>query len=320
MEVRAIPGVSSLSYLCARLRTTWQDAFVVSAHGRAHNAAGAVRTHAKTFLLTGGSTSAQDICAQLCAQGLGEVRVHVGERLSYKDERIVCGTARELAERAFGSLAAMFVLNERPLAPEVRAPELPDDAFVRGKVPMTKQEVRQLAICKLAIRPADTVWDVGAGTGSVSVEAARAACAGQVLAVERADEAVALIEENRARFGLSNLHVVHGCAPEALAGLDAPDRVFVGGSSGSLEGILRAALAANPAVRLCVAAVTLETVSSALACVQALDLREVDICQVGIARAHEAGAYHLMRAQNPVYLIAAEGPGAPPSCGGGGVR
>ena len=318
-EVRTIPGVSSLSYLCARLQTTWQDAFVVSAHGRAHNAVGAVRTHAKTFLLTGGASSAQDICAQLVAHGLGEVRVHVGERLSYDDERIVTGTARELAEHPFESLAVMLVLNDSPLVPEVRAPELPDDAFARGKVPMTKQEVRQLAICKLRIRPTDTVWDVGAGTGSVSVEAARAACEGQVLAIERNPEAVALIEANRARYGLSNLQVVQGAAPEALEGLDAPDRVFVGGSSGSLDGILRAALAANPAVRLCVTAITLETVADVLACVRALDLRNVDICQVSIAKAHEAGAYHLMQAQNPVYLIVAEGPGEAATLDAGGL-
>ena len=320
MDVHAIPGVSSLSYLCARLRTTWQDAWVVSAHGRAHDAAGAVQTHAKTFLLTGGATSAREVCAELVARGLGEVRVHVGERLSYDDERIVCGTAAELAGRSFASLSAMLVTNEHPLTPEVRAPELPDASFVRGKVPMTKQEVRQLAICKLRIRPGDTVWDVGAGTGSVSVEAARAACAGRVFAIEHSPEALGLIEENRRRFGLPNLHVVAGSAPAVLVGLDAPDRVFVGGSAGSLEAILRAALAANPAVRLCVTAVTLETLSCLLACVGSLGLREVDICQVGIARAWEAGAYHLMRAENPVYLVTAEGPGTAPAADGGGAR
>ena len=319
MEVHSIPGISSLSYLCARLRTIWQDAYVVSAHGRAHNAVGAVQTHAKTFLLTGGATSAQDICAQLVEHGLGGVRVHVGERLSYEDERIVSGTAAELAEHSFAALAVMLVLND-PLTPEVRAPELSDEAFVRGRVPMTKCEVRQLAICKLRIRPDDTVWDVGAGTGSVSVEAARAACAGQVLAIERNPEALELIEENRRRFGLTNLRIVAGSAPDALGGLDAPDRVFVGGSQGSLKAILRTAIVANPDVLLCVTAITLETLAAMLSCVENLGLREVDICQVSVAKAHEAGAYHLMRAENPVYLVVAKGPGAVADADGGGAR
>lgn len=320
MDVRAIPGISSLSYLCARLQMAWQDAYVVSAHGREHNAVGAVQTHVKTFLLTGGATSVQDICAQLASRGLGGVQVHVGERLSYEDERIVSGTAEELAGCAFASLSAMLVINECPLVPQVRAPELSDGAFARGKVPMTKQEVRQLVICKLKIRPDDTVWDVGAGTGSVSVEAARAACEGQVLAIERDPEALALIERNKERFGLSNLRVVPGSAPSALVGLPAPDRVFVGGSQGSLEAILQAALAANPDALLCMTAVTLETLASVLGCVKNLGLCEVDIFQLSVSRAHEAGSYHLMRAENPVYLVSAKGPGSVPAVDGGGAQ
>ena len=320
MDVRAIPGISSLSYLCARLQMAWQDAYVVSAHGREHNAVGAVQTHVKTFLLTGGATSAQDICAQLASRGLGGVQVHVGERLSYEDERIVSGTAEELAGCAFASLSAMLVINECPLVPQVRAPELSDGAFARGKVPMTKQEVRQLVICKLKIRPDDTVWDVGAGTGSVSVEAARAACEGQVLAIERDPEALALIERNKERFGLSNLRIVPGSAPGALVGLPAPDRVFVGGSQGSLEAILQAALAANPDALLCMTAVTLETLASVLGCVKNLGLCEVDIFQLSVSRAHEAGSYHLMRAENPVYLVSAKGPGSVPAADGGGAQ
>ena len=308
-DTTVIPGISTLSYLCAKLRTPWQDAYVVSAHGRAHDLAGTVQSHAKTFALAGGDQDASTLCAQLVARGLGAVRVRVGEWLSYPQERIVEGTAQELASRSFEPLAALLIENDHPLT-AVGAPRLPDDAFVRGKVPITKEEVRELAICKLRIRPDDVIWDVGAGTGSISVEAARAAYAGQVFAVERKPEACCLIEHNRDAFRLTNLTVVAGEAPMALAGLPAPDRVFVGGSSGHLSEILACALAARPSVRVCLTALTLETLTRALACIEEYQLREVDIAQIAVTKARQAGESHLMLAHNPVYLISAQGPGA----------
>lgn len=307
MEVRLVPGVSSLSYLCARLWTPWQDVFCASAHGRECDVAGIVQEHRRSFFLTGGTSSVGSLCETLAERGLGGVSVWVGERLSYPDERITSGVARELAGKAFDPLAVMLVENEGALRREVSSPYLPDEAFERGSVPMTKEEVRELVVCKLRVRPADVVWDVGAGTGSVTVELARAAFRGQILSIERNDEALALIRRNAETFGLTNVRVVAGTAPEALAGLPAPDRVFVGGSSGRLEAILRAALAANPAARLCVAAITLETLTEALRCIRELGLVGVDIVQVSVARSHEVAGYHMMRAENPVYLVCAEG-------------
>lgn len=307
MDVTTIPGVSSLAYLCALLRIPWQDAYVVSAHGRQCDVAGSVQCHAKTFVLLGGAESAADVCARLVERELGGVQVAVGECLSYADERVVRGTAAELAGREFDKLSVMLVQNPHPMLGTVAGPSLADDAFVRGGVPMTKEEVRDLAICKLRIRPDDVVYDVGAGTGSVSVEAARAAYAGQVFAIERDDEALGLIARNRDRFRVPNLRIVAGTAPEALRGLTPPDRVFVGGSAGRLAGIAHAVVRANPEVRLCVVAITLETLCAALACVRELALEDVDICQVSVAKAREAGRYHLMQAQNPVYLISAGG-------------
>ncbi len=305
-DVSVIPGISSLSYLCALLKVPWQDVHVVSAHGRACDVAGSVQSHAKTFVLLGGENTAASVCSSLVARSLASVRVNVGENLSYDNERIECGTAQELCGRSFASLSVMLVENDHPLCATYAGPHLADDDFVRGKVPMTKEEVRELVICKMHINPTDTVWDIGAGTGSVSVEAARAAYAGRVFAVERNAEAIALLEENKRRFHLPNLTVVEGEAPDALAGLPVPDRVFVGGSAGRLSQIVHTVRSGNSGVRLCVAAVTLETLSEALACVRDLSFADVDIVQVSIAKAHEVGLYHMMRARNPVYLICAQ--------------
>ena len=305
-QVVTIPGVSSLVYFCARLHTPWQDAFLVSAHGRAHNAPGAVQSHEKTFLLTGGTYRAGDLCRELTEWGLGHVTIHVGERLSYADEAITTGTARELAGKEFDSLAVVLVENPAPVRRSLSAPGLPDEAFLRGKVPMTKEEVRCLSVAKLRLEPCHTLWDVGAGTGSVSCEGALAVSEGRVFAIEQKEEAVALLEKNKAAMGLTNLHIVPGTAPEALRDLPAPDRVFLGGSSGNMEAILRCALEKNPAVRVVVNAVTLETTAEILRCFAALDLTDTDMIQVAATRTRKAGRYHLMDAQNPVWIVSGE--------------
>ena len=306
-ELDVIPGISSLVYFSSKLRTPWQDAKLVSAHGRAHNAVGAIQSHEKTFCITGGQTKVSDICADLVDRGLGNVRVAAGERLSYPDERIVDATAAELAEMEFADLSVMMAWNPTPIAQAFGAPALPDSAFTRGNAPMTKEEVRALSIAKLRIASAHVVWDVGAGTGSVSVEAGLAACEGRVYAIEKKSDALALLEQTKQEHGIANMQIIAGEAPDALRGLPAPDRVFVGGSSGNMHEIFAIALAANPAVRICATAVTLETLGELLACVREFGFDDVDIVQVSIARADEIGPYHLMRAENPVYIVTVEG-------------
>ena len=184
-EVIAIPGISSLVYFCARIHTAWQDAHLVSAHGRSCDAAAEVGRHAKTFFLTGGDNGPAELCARLRDRGLGQVSVWVGERLSYEDERITYGTAQELAEDAFDPLAVMLAVNPSPDRGRAYIPTLADEDFIRGDVPMTKEEVRALALVKLRLEPGQKVWDVGAGTGSVSVECARSIPDGDVFAIEK---------------------------------------------------------------------------------------------------------------------------------------
>ena len=304
-EVETVPGISSLTYFCAKIQTTWQDAKLVSAHGRAHNLVGEIQRNAKTFALTGGATKVEDVCRELVERGLGEVRLWVGERLSYADERITAGTAAELAGESFADLSVLLAVNPAPVVRPWNGSGLPDGAFLRGDVPMTKEEVRSLALSKLRLEEHHVVWDVGAGTGSVSVECALSCPAGRVYAVEKKEEALALIAENRARFGAANLEIVAGTAPEALEALPAPDRVFLGGTSGGLEEILQAVFHKNPAARVVCTAVTLETVGEAAKCFSRLG--SPDMMQLSVTRTRPAGRYHLMDAQNPVWLFSGEG-------------
>ena len=302
-DCRVLPGVSSVQLLAARLGRAWQDWTLVSAHGAACDPIAAIMGGKPTFFLTGGDNTPAALCRALTEAGLGDVRVTVGENLADAKERVVETTASKAAEQVFAPLSVLLV--EAVERPDVPVGGVADDAFLRGNVPMTKQEVRAAILSKLALRRTDTVWDVGAGTGSVSVELALAANEGRVYAVECADEACSLIEKNRRRFGAWNLKLVRGTAPEALSDLSAPDAVFVGGSKGRLRAILEAALSANPAARLCVSAVALETLGAALESCKALNL-DTEITQLSVARSRPAGELHLLTANNPVFLITAK--------------
>lgn len=303
IPARVLPGISSVQLLSARLGRPWQDWELVSAHGTECNAAAAVSKGKPAFFLTGGTLGPGEICQRLTSAGLGSLKVTVGENLSYPDEKITCGTAEELAGQAFPSLSVL--LAEAAPRLERRCPGLPDEAFLRGTAPMTKQEVRAAALSKLAVGPSDVLWDVGAGTGSVSVELALAAPEGQVFAVECEQDACALIRDNRQKFSAWNLQIVEGRAPQALADLPAPDAVFVGGTKGGMEEIIDLALAKNKNARVCVSAIAVETLSAAVAALTKHGL-EANVTQIAVSRTRPAGKLHLLMANNPTFLIMGE--------------
>lgn len=321
VDVRVIPGISSASYLAARLARPWQDWRFASAHGVACDIVAEAERAGELFLVTSGGEDPSRLSGELVQAGFGDARVTVAERLSYPDERITCATASEIAGQTFDDLNVMLI----EFAGGAGSPAgsrwpyassgIPDELFIRGDVPMTKQEVRAVALAKLRLTATDTVWDVGAGTGSVSIEAALVARAGSVWAVERNAAGVRLIRENADAFGCGNVHAVPGIAPEALAKLPVPDAVFVGGSAGELPSIVEAALEKNSQVRLCVPCVTVETLTEACALLSGSRFKGFEACQVSATRAEAVGSHHLMKAQNPVFLVSARGAG-----GEGGAR
>ncbi len=308
-DMETICGISSLQALAARLSIPWEDIYPASAHGRSMNIAAFAAAHEKTFFLAGGETTPQSLCAVLIRCGMGDTQVTVASRLSYDDESIVTGTASQLAVQEFHPLSCVLVQRVSPPLWGYATGGIDDSLFIRGEVPMTKAEVRCLSIAKLRLHREDTVYDIGAGTGSVAVEMAMAASMGSVWAIERNVEALELIARNREAFGAWNIAIAEGEAPEALEGLPAPDAAFIGGSGGRLEPILQALLAKNPRIRVVITAITVETLADSVRMLERLGFTEVDITQLAVSRTRKAGARHMLTALNPVFIISGQGGG-----------
>lgn len=295
IEAEVQPGLSSVQVLAARLGRPWQDWAPYSAHGTQCDPVAAVCGGKPAFFLTGGPDGPAQLCRQLAQAGLGTLSVTIGENLGFDRERVSQMTVAQCTQRTF---APLNVLLAEP-APRYRrcAAGIPDGEFLRGgDVPMTKQEVRAAILSKLAAGPDDVCWDIGAGTGSVSVELALQCKA--VWAVERKADALALAQANREKFGAWNLHLVEGTAPAVLPQFPKPDAVFVGGSGGKLAAILEAVRQANPQARVCVSAISLETLHTAME-----RLEEAEITQISVSRSKNVGQLHLLLAQNPVFLV-----------------
>lgn len=301
-SVRVLPGLSSLAYLCSKLARSYEDTLTVSLHGRDDDPAGYVRTNGSVFFLTGGERGVNELCRSLVRSGLGQVRVHIGQRLSYPDESILSATAAELTEGSYDSLSAVLVENDSP--DSSRAFGLPDSAFLRlESVPMTKSEVRAVCLSKLCLSEDSVCWDIGAGSGSVSVEMALLSARGRVYAIEKKEDALSLLRQNAERFGACNIIPVYGSAPEACRELPVPTHVFIGGSGGNLSDIFSMLLSKNPHVRIVAAAVTLETVAELTECMKRFPFTETEAVSLTVARDRRAGPYRLMTGQNPIYIF-----------------
>ena len=306
-DVTVLPGISSVSCMAARIGGGLEGVRLLSIHGRSCNYLDYLREYGRIFLLVSSGKEIRSVLTRLCKYGWKQARVYVGSRLSYPKERIVQGLAERLAkaETEWDGLSVIYIELPRHRRPEPS--DAKDEEFIRGKVPMTKSEVRSVILSRMAPAKDAVIYDVGAGTGSVSIQLAKKAIDGTVYAVEKNPEGLSLIHKNKVHFHVSNIRPVHGEAPEALRDLPAPDLAFVGGSGGSLRPILETIWEKNPAARVVVSAITINTVAECMACMQAFSDHPAQILQVQVSKGKKAGHYQMMEGQNPVYIVTFEG-------------
>ena len=305
--VEVLPARSSVALAFARAGVEWDDAVVVSAHGRDPREALAVaRSQPKVAVLTDERCGPVQVAAAL--RGRSDRVLVVGERLGLAGERVVELSPDEAASRSWEDPNVVLVLpRERAAAPSPRVVvaghrtprgwALPVDAFDHRDSMITKPEVRAVVLARLGPRLGDVVWDVGAGSGSVAVECARFGA--DVHAVEREPADAARARANAGAAGV-HVHVVVGCAPGALDALPDPDAVFVGGGGPQ---VVSACLARRPA-RLVVALATVEQVAPTLAALEADPAYRAEALLLQVSAVAPLGAGHRLVPANPVFLVA----------------
>ena len=305
-ETEVLPGISSLSYLCAKLKTTCEDIHPVSLHGRKRSIIPDIRRYRRVFVLTGGENSVENICRSLREEDFPELTISVGERLGYTDEQVRQGSVNEISAYSYDPLSVMLIENPNPDA--VISHGIPDEAFLRGDsskglIPMTKQEIRSVILSKLALTSGAVCWDIGCGTGSIAIEMALQSRDGIVYAIDHDPDAIELSKRNAEHLMAENIIFVNGSAPDCFADLPTPTHVFIGGSSGNLSEIIHSLAARRSAIRITAAAVTLETIAALSAIVQMPYVKESDVISIQAARSRKTGSLHMMQGANPVYIF-----------------
>ena len=318
-ETTILPGISSVSALAARLGVSWNDAVLASIHGRRTNVVNLVRKNTKVFLLLSGKNDFEMLVNKFREAGINNVKISAGYRLSYPDEKLFTFYLDEFETKLFDLQEGVYtcLIENEDCEEQILTPGIDDEIFSRTKVPMTKNEVRVLSISRLELTKNAVVYDVGSGTGSVSIECARLSPDIFVFAIEQKEEAANLTKENAVRLGLSDqIVVINKKAPEGFEELPTPTHVFIGGSSGALSDILSAIQKklivkentkgktdkASKGVRVVINAVSLETIAQITKLIQTYPVKHVQLTQIQASRAHKLGSYNLMQAQNPVLI------------------
>ena len=339
-KAEVLPGISSLSVLSARTGISWQDAKILSTHGVEpalwkSRLLDAAKHEKKTFFLTSGVADVEEIGNLLSSEFAKEewknLKIYLGYQLSYPQEWVRCLTVDELCklmnrdhndgwqdslqnslqedpqdqlqDKPEEGLYAGMLINEQPKKHRL-TPGYPDDVFIRGQVPMTKEEVRSVSICKLHLTEDAVVYDIGSGTGSVSVEIAALSPRVQVYAMEINGEAVSLLEENCKQFGLHNVRCIRTKAPDGLEDLPVATHAFIGGSKGNLREILWTLYRKNNHMRIVVNAVSMETICQMQELLKELPVEQEEILQLSVTKTKQLGGYHMLQAANPVYIYA----------------
>ncbi|MCE1252255.1 MAG: precorrin-6y C5,15-methyltransferase (decarboxylating) subunit CbiE [Anaerolineae bacterium] len=303
-EVWVIPAVSCLQTAFARIKVPWSDAVLTSAHARPlAELIGLARRQVKLGILTDPLHSPAFIADRLLAAGLPDCRAVVLENLGSPLEKISDIRLSGLLNRTFDPLNVLLLLQDAAWRPAPLLSLRPDAAYRHKNGLITKSDVRLAAIGRLRLSETDTVWDIGAGSGAVSIEMAEICWRGRVFALEKDEECLQYLRENTSRYGTDNVTVIAGCAPQALAGLPRPAAVFIGGSSGHLEDILECVKqSAGPGCRVVANFTLLENLLAALAWMRAAGWSP-ELSEACFSVGTLTGAGTRLAPQNPVYIL-----------------
>ena len=307
-DIEFVPNVSSVQYAFAKIREPWDDAIFVSAAGRGlKSAVDQIVAHDKAALLTDEINTPRAIARELIERGRDGYAVYLCENLGAAEEKITHCDLRKLLEIDVAALNLLILIKEYEAGGEGVGPGLgiPDDEFASVKKLITREEVRAVSLAKLRLRHDMVLWDIGAGSGSVSIEADHLLPNGKVFAVERNPQCVDHLKQNLKKFNSRNVTLVEDQAPACLDELPDPDRVFVGGSGGHLWAILDAAHGRLPTGgRVVLNAVTLDTLTAATEFFENAGY-ELEVTTVNISRTRPLTDYKMFEAFNPVFVLVA---------------
>lgn len=302
-DIKIFSGISSISYLAAKLGENYHDIPIYSIHGKKiNNLVNKIISQEKIFMLVSGLKDIHKLANLLLEKNLSSCKLVIAYNLSYPEEKI-----RELApidclNLKDEGLYTCLIKNPNPTN-KILTPGIKDHEFIRDKVPMTKEEIRDISICKLKLEKNSLVYDIGSGTGSIAVEIARLSDQIEVFAIEKKDTALALIDKNKEKFNLDNIEIIKGEASEILDNLPTASHAFIGGSSGNMENILTKLYQKNPNMRIVINAISLETIYQIKEILSIFPIKNEDIVQVQVSRSKKIGSYHLMNAENPVWIF-----------------
>lgn len=305
-SLRILPGISSISYLSASTGVSYHDAAIRSIHGKnawEQEVLVTIKHHTKTFLLTSGVKDIRALGQLLLENGLELCSIIAGYQLSYPEQELLSLSVAECCQLQKEGLYSCLIQN--PYAePRKLTHGIEDEAFIRDKVPMTKEEVREVSICKLRLKEGSVLYDIGSGSGSIAVEAAGLSETLQVYAIERKEEAISLIESNCKKFGVRNVLVIKALAPDGFSELPTPTHAFLGGSGGRMKEIMAELYQKNPKLRVVMNAISIETICEIKEVIEAYKdkIKDLDIVQLQVSKAKKVGEYHLLQAQNPVWI------------------
>ena len=301
-KINTFPGISSLSYLCAKTNIDISKVKILSFHGKDELLYHNIDSNEYTFIITSKGEGAKEICRKLISFGFFELDVTLGENLSYVNERITTAKPGDLLDMDISDLNCMIIYN--PDSDKAISFGLHDEVFARDKVPITKSEVRAVILSKLNIGSDSICYDIGAGSGSVSIEMAGLAYEGKVYAVEKNPVAVELIKKNIHNFNAENIELIFAKAPEGLEHILEVDKIFIGGSGGELNTVMEMIFASKKHPTIVISAITLETVA------QISDILkkakeygyDTEVTAINVSKSKEVGPYNMMMAQNMVFI------------------